>query len=148
MKPNEFLTLAIKLSSDGSEAAQRSAVSRGYYGAFHQAMELVESCGIQLPTTAEAHKKILFCLSQSDDVELTVAGRKLGTLREARNQADYDLKSNAFAKKGFASLQLKEVQSVVDIVTEARNRIAVFGPKMSRYATEVLGLLSKTKEGN
>jgi hypothetical protein len=49
-------------------------VSRAYYGAFHLARDFVESCGVMLPKTAEAHDKLQWCLaqvrSQSDFAEM------------------------------------------------------------------------------
>jgi hypothetical protein len=53
-----FLHLAIRLSAGKTEAELRTSVSRSYYGAFHVARALVVNCGVILPETAEAHRKL------------------------------------------------------------------------------------------
>jgi hypothetical protein len=62
MGGTDFLHLAVRLSGGATEAQWRSAVSRAYYGAFHLARDFVESCGVTLPKTAEAHDKLQWCL--------------------------------------------------------------------------------------
>ena len=138
MNPNDFVTLAIRLSADSSESAQRSAVSRGYYGAFHQAKQLVESCGFQFSDTAETHEKLPWCMDSSDDTELKEVSRKLNTLRKMRNVADYDLLDGRFKGKAFTSIQLGEIQDVVDRLDRAKLRLSTFRDKIRAYAANVL----------
>jgi hypothetical protein len=43
---NDFHTLAQKLAQDADDASKRTAVSRAYYSAFHDAMDrAVQNCG-------------------------------------------------------------------------------------------------------
>lgn len=98
--PGEFVTTAIKLSNSRHEADLRSAVSRGYYGAFHFARQLIEDCGVKISRkqqyAADIHRKVRFCLRQSNNDAAKDAGDKLESLRDRRNEADYDLKSAKF----------------------------------------------------
>ncbi|HEX7380161.1 MAG TPA: hypothetical protein VF278_23775, partial [Pirellulales bacterium] len=71
MSPNDFVSLAVKLSNSAHEAELRTAVSRAYYGAFHSARDLLEDCGISFPPKellgADVHRKIRFCLESADN---------------------------------------------------------------------------------
>jgi uncharacterized protein (UPF0332 family) len=91
MEGDDFLSLAVRLSSGTSAAELRSATSRAYYGAFHKARELLESIGIALPTGPECHQKICLVLANADDPDVRTASSILSSLRTARNSADYDL---------------------------------------------------------
>jgi hypothetical protein len=94
MGGTDFLHLAVRLSGGATEAQWRSAVSRAYYGAFHLARDFVESCGVTLPKTAEAHDKLQWCLaqvrSQSDFAETRVGISEyaLSTLRLPVKESD------------------------------------------------------------
>lgn len=145
MEPREFISLAIRLSSSQREADLRSAVSRAYYGAFHVACEFLENCGIQLSGKdlygAEVHKKVRFCLRESGDFDAAKAREKLGSLRDKRNQADYDLKGTQFDGRTVA-LQLRITQEIVDVVDRCRQGAssAAICDNMKAYARDVLRL--------
>jgi uncharacterized protein (UPF0332 family) len=96
MNPTEFVELANLLLANPREAAQRSAVSRGYYGAFHAAKNLIESCGFRFESSAETHEKLPWCMDKSEDEELIAAHDKLNSLRKVRNAADYELDDPRF----------------------------------------------------
>src|SRR5687767_10011663 len=113
MKPTDFIAVATKLSADTEEAALRSAVSRAYYGAMHEARVLIESCGFKFGT--DLHGKLPMCMDSSGDADLRTAGSQLGTLRTIRNDADYKLADPKFSKK-FAALQIAIAIKIVDIV--------------------------------
>src|SRR5688572_7204239 len=119
MNPDEFLTLAIKLSSSSGEAERRSAVSRAYYGAFHQAKVLLEACEITIPNSENIHSVIVRCLQHSGDMEIEVAGRKLDSLRSERNDADYRLADRRFQNPKFIQIQVTSARQVSDAVAQA-----------------------------
>jgi uncharacterized protein (UPF0332 family) len=142
MNPTEFVVLANKLSADAAEASQRSAVSRAYYGAMHEARILIESCGFRFDI-GEVHKKLHFCMAESGDAELIAAGRLLDSLRGIRNDADYDLDDEKFRKKAFVAIQMATARNILTTVSSARGRVASFRQAVRKYAK----FLGKTLSG-
>lgn len=140
MSPDDFLTLAIKLSSAIGDAERRSAVSRAYYGAFHWGRGFVDSCGVALSKDAQAHKEIAHCLQHSQDPDVVAAGGKLDSLRSERNAADYRLDDGRFANPRFIQLQLAIAREISDAVTNAPKRIAQIRPQIRKYAREIMKL--------
>lgn len=105
MNGSAYLALAHHMASGSSEAEYRTSVSRGYYGAFHLACELVNRCGVRLPRTADAHNKLQWCLSQAGSPDLLLAASLLASLRSARHAADYDLGAAEFRKSAYVAQQ-------------------------------------------
>lgn len=142
MKPIEFVVLATRLSADSSEACQRSALSRGYYGAYHTALELLQCCGLQFTEAAEAHEHLYRCLAESKDDALVIAARKLKSLRQARNDADYDLSDTRFSGRTFTKMQLAEARNIIDCILAAAGRLAGLRANVRNYARIVrIGLI-------
>jgi hypothetical protein len=91
---DEYVVLADDLAAHGSEAWQRSAVSRAYYGAFNSARRWVEA-NVRPIDHGSAHRQVW--LTFKAPVRATDATRadwlKVGELgdelRRLRNQADY-----------------------------------------------------------
>lgn len=90
MNPTAFLDVAYLLLEGESEAEWRSAVSRGYYAAFHVARQLLNACGFVMPLT-DPHAFIIRRLSNAKYPEVVEAGWRFSDLRANRNWADYDL---------------------------------------------------------
>lgn len=120
MDGKEFLNVAIRLSASRHEGDLRSAVSRAYYGAFHTARELVESCGVRLPKAAQAHERLQWCLGQCDEEAALLVHDKLNSLRTDRNLADYDLNASKFRDAQNVRIQLRIAQAIVDGVGHCR----------------------------
>lgn len=103
MDPADFISLAVRFSNSQREADLRTAVSRAYYGAFHMARNLLEDCGVKLSGNelykVEVHQKLRYCLGESGNEEAMLLGKKLGSLRDRRNEADYDLDSTTFVEQ-------------------------------------------------
>jgi uncharacterized protein (UPF0332 family) len=142
MRGQDFLELAVRLANGASEAEYRTAVSRAYYGAFHAARDLVEDTGVELPATAEAHRKVQLCLAESGDAIGKHAGDELGVLRNRRNSADYDLHSPGPGEKNFAVAQIARAQRLVAAIASCRTAPAwpQFRAKVRTYAAQVLRL--------
>lgn len=91
----EYIFLADDLATRGSEAAQRSAVSRAYYGAFNPARRWLEANVGPIDNRA-AHRQVWDAFSApdlaSEDTldKWEVVGEIGERLRALRNQADYD----------------------------------------------------------
>jgi uncharacterized protein (UPF0332 family) len=145
MDPREFISLAIRLSSSRRESDLRTTVSRAYYGAYHVACELLETCGVVFSGKelygAEVHRKVRFCLRESGSHDAAKAGEKLGSLRDERNQADYDLKLQKFDGPTVALL-LHSTHEIVDALERCRQdpEFAAIRDKMRMYARDVLRL--------
>jgi hypothetical protein len=92
---SKYLVLAEELpiakSAAGMEALLRTAVSRGYYGAFHrvrQQLQLHDST-IRFSAEAAVHQEVTQRLRTSSNRQWRQLGLALGRLRQYRNNADY-----------------------------------------------------------
>ncbi|MDZ7359755.1 MAG: HEPN domain-containing protein [candidate division KSB1 bacterium] len=94
MNAKDYFDLAQKLAQMRTEAAIRSAISRGYYAAFHLTKNLVEALGFNLPKDAAAHDKLYHLRNNSGIKSAEEAADWLRRLRQRRTLADYDFKRN------------------------------------------------------
>lgn len=90
---NDYLALAKSLASAGAdEASLRTAVSRAYYAAFHEARRYVAAAkpDVDLPRDGRQHDIVWRTLSEGLRQEMAASthGRKL---RQKRTKADYQL---------------------------------------------------------
>ena len=138
MHGQHFIDLAIELAEGGSEAAHCTAASHAYYGAFHVAMQLLSDAGIQLPDSAEAHRKLQFCLGECRENAGERAGERLELLRRRRNTADYNLREQAFQQKVPAHKAIIMAQHIVAMLATVRAE-----PVWSRFRAAVRGYASE-----
>jgi uncharacterized protein (UPF0332 family) len=89
MTGRDFLPLARQLL--GGEAAQRSAVSRAYYAAFHVGRDLLADLGFTTPRADRAYEYVYRRLNNCGLAAVRVAANQLHDLRTRRNRADYDV---------------------------------------------------------
>jgi uncharacterized protein (UPF0332 family) len=108
MNGRDFLTLAVQLSKESTEAAWRSAVSRAYYAVFHVARDLLAVLGFTVPYGDRAHSYLWMRLSNSSDPDIEDAGAALNTLRQNRNRSDYDLHLNVKVRDAQDAVQLAQ----------------------------------------
>lgn len=89
-----FIDYASKLAARNAatEAEQRSAVSRAYYGAYHLAKSFLERLGFTIQE--RNHDFVKNCFVSSGQKLAKQVGIRLGDLRTQRNRADYDLKAS------------------------------------------------------
>jgi uncharacterized protein (UPF0332 family) len=99
MTGRDFLSFAMTLHNSDDEAARRSAVSRAYYGLFHQVKEIFVAANIRLKHNHEDHSTMTHYLGVSKVLDAKYIGEKLKDLRAERNEADYDLQKAKFGKK-------------------------------------------------
>ena len=111
-----FLEYAKKLAARGTstEAEQRSAISRAYYGAYHVARAFLKDLGIDRTD----HQDVKNCLCYSGNAEAKFAGECLGDLGTARRRADYEI-DKQLARRGHDSLSYvrMHVETTDSIVT-------------------------------
>lgn len=141
MNGTAFLNLALQLASANDEPRLRTAVSRAYYGAFHNTRDLIRDAGIQLPSSEQVHRRILQMLSNAGHPSTREAGKLLDNLKAARNMADYDLVSTAFLGSSGPRLTIDAAKRVLELVHDCRT-----GPEREtirvalRQAAGALGL--------
>jgi uncharacterized protein (UPF0332 family) len=86
----EYKTLAVKLSGVGDEASKRSAISRGYYFAYHLALARAMA-NQYLPTTYQSvHKQLWTYYENASNLEcrrVALIGKRM---KRKRGKADYD----------------------------------------------------------
>ncbi|HEY5316041.1 MAG TPA: hypothetical protein VIK18_26170 [Pirellulales bacterium] len=116
MNGTQFYSFAISLAKGPGPAEFRSCTSRAYYGAYHRARELIEHYGVSLPGGTEWHKKVRWILDQSNDAAIKKASAKLNSLRDARNDADYQLSDLQPENARSAEFNLRTAKEIIDLV--------------------------------
>jgi len=117
----DFLVTAEHFAKGPTEGALRSAVSRAYYGAFHEAIALLDICGVRLPTTEQVHVKLEYCFRDCGDPNAAMAGRELELLRAKRKAADYDLSDKRFLAAGAVDAEIKRAQRIINAIDQFRS---------------------------
>ena len=139
MDHRDFLLLAEQLIKGKTEAEWRSAVSRSYYAAFHEARILLGNCGFAVPYGDRAHKYLSMRLMNAGQADVKRAGQDLDTLRTQRNEADYQLRGRLIQKTGRANVQkASEIIRTLESVaadTVAKTQITT---AMKTYERDVL----------
>jgi uncharacterized protein (UPF0332 family) len=87
----DFLAVADALIQQPDEAEWRSAVSRAYYAAFHEARQLLRDLRFRVPRADQAHSYLWLRISNCGNLLVQRAGADLNALRSHRNRADYDV---------------------------------------------------------
>src|SRR4051794_2044477 len=118
IRPSDFLDLADALARGVLEAEWRTAVSRAYYGAFHEARELLLALRFRVPRAAQAHAYLWLRLSNTGDAQVNLAGSELSALHGERNRADYD--SHQTVARAEAQRAAAIGRQVVHWLTQAR----------------------------
>ena len=138
MTGRDFITCAERLARGPAEADLRSAVSRAYYGAFHEALSLLRESGVRLPKTEQVHVKAGFCLADGGRANAAKAGQQLELLRDQRKAADYELDDVRFAERRTVQGEVARARRIVDHLDQCR-LVAEFQAKV-RAQARLLGL--------
>jgi uncharacterized protein (UPF0332 family) len=117
MNERDFLSLAHILAVRSEEAAWRSAISRGYYAAFHVARLLLEDLGFTVPRADRAHGYLWLRLANCGEASVQNAGSDLNLLRRHRNQADYDL--TVGFTQGFTQGRVQAAEQIIQALDAA-----------------------------
>ena len=127
MDPREFLKLARNLNASPSEAAQRTAVSRAYYGVYLSAQELLAVEGLPFQNDASDHRRVPEYLTHAHDATISGIGNASRDLHHERVLADYRMKLAKFNQKGAALIVAKAAASLrtLDALDRAARRAAV-----------------------
>ena len=138
MTGHDFIACAERLAQSSAEAELRSAVSRAYYGAFHEALSLLRDSGVRLPKTEQVHVKVGFCLRDCGDVMAAKAGRQLELLRNERRAADYELGDARFSDGHKVQAEVARARRIADYLDQCRATTGF--PLKVRAQAKLLGL--------
>ena len=105
MDPRRFLELAQSLTKEsGNEAAIRTSVSRSYYALHNFLGQFIKTQGLTLPEGASRHTWVRRDINACGN-DFEIIASDLNDLREARNEADYDMGVNNFQNEQVAVMQ-------------------------------------------
>ncbi len=96
----------------------RTAVGRAYYASFHVARRLLADLGFLVPRADRAHSYLSLRLQNSGDPGEDKAGADFNSLRQRRNQADYDLLVPM--SRALAAIQVRTAQQIIQELDAAR----------------------------
>ena len=140
MIPRDLLEVADDLLGGLKEAHWRSAVSRGYYAAFHEPRQLLGQCGFAVPRGEQAHAYLWLRLSNCRHPDLSHAGAELNDLRSQRKWADYDFYQPM--DQSVAADYVQTARDVAGLLEQAATLPAVLAPvtaAIRAYERDVLG---------
>ncbi len=106
IRPRDQFRLAESLSRGSTESEWRCAIGRAYYAAFHQARELLQALGFQIPRAELVHAFLWKRLQSCGPSAVGLAGSRLHQLRTVRNRADYDVATNLVQKDAIAAVEV------------------------------------------
>ena len=118
MNPTEFFDLAKQLSKFGN-AGVRSAVSRGYYAAFHLASSILQDNNVK--PKGRSHGDITRVLSQADLQVAFDAQSLLGDLQAERVKADYRIHDENYETSAFANDNLELTRTIIELLEQLQD---------------------------
>ena len=139
MTGRDFVVCAERFAQSSVEAELRSAVSRAYYGAFHEARTLLRDSGVMLPRTEQVHTKVVYCLQDCGEANAAEAGQQLEVLKTQRKIADYELVDGRFIDRRRAQSEVKRARWILEALENCRTSAAEFRAKVRAQAS-LLGL--------
>lgn len=117
-----FLEYAKKLAARGpaTEAEQRTAISRAYYGAYHVARAFLKQLGVDRAD----HQVVKNCLCCCGNSQAEFAGDRLSDLGTARRRADYEIDKDLNRQGGDPVAHVRKwgeaAVMVVEIISKLR----------------------------
>lgn len=138
MTGRDFFTLAGPLLAMTDEAAWRTAVSRGYYAAFHVASEFLGGLRFSVPQSDRAHAYLWLRLQNCGEPLVIKAGSDLNDLRSERNKADYDLRRSYVQSKAADWVKIAEQIILALEAAAADPTRAAIQAEVIRYERDVL----------
>jgi len=138
--PTDFLTIANRFQSSGSEAERRTAVGRSYYAVYNLFVESLSKEGVSFEKNGADHERLLYYLESSKIHEAEKAGLTLNNLRNSRNDADYAMGKSIDPRQ--SEFAFKRARSTIDEVrvewirklASAISYLSPFVPRRDRQA--------------
>jgi uncharacterized protein (UPF0332 family) len=126
--PVGFLEVAEKLHNSTAEAERRTSIGRSYYALYNQIVAGLGSAGVHFEKD-DAHGRLVYYLSRCSPKQAPTLGEDLKTLRNYRNDADYDMKKQITAPQSefaykkarlavqkFAGLNQSEINAIAQCI--------------------------------
>ena len=120
MRGEEFLFAAEKFLKIPSEAAYRSAVSRGYYAVFHCGVEFLSELGFQASIGPQAHGQFQARVNNCGVAEFQKLYHILYRLYDRRRLADYNLRNDGFRSQATAALWVASAAQAIAIIEDCK----------------------------
>ena len=136
MNGSEFIKLSTQIVAFGS-AGSRSATSRAYYGAFHEALRLLDEFGCKVPRNGAAHSITPDCLEKSTHDSAKSAGQMLSNLHTKRIKADYRLEEPGPDGTAFGKLAIEAATTIEQLLNDFRRECAKTPTLKSQLHAEV-----------
>lgn len=119
--PEDFINSA-KAMLGNDEISNRNSISRGYYGVYHIAfLFALSSLGFRYKAAVSVHKQLIDFYKSQESKELKVIGKQIEKLRNARNEADYNIRS--FVSIEDAKQDLISAFHIIDQITKVKDKI-------------------------
>jgi len=116
MDPRDFLDVALLLSGEAKdapgEAKYRSAVGRAYYALHNVVTQVLAEIGFNLRRDPSGHAKASRYLVNSKLPDAIQVGKILESLRDERNEADYNMTAPGFEQRAAVSACLRAKTAV------------------------------------
>ena len=137
IRARDLLNLSENLSRGATESEWRCAVGRAYYAAFHQARDVLQALGFQIPRAELVHAFLWKRLRSCGQSAVGMAGSKLHQLRTVRNRADYDVAFDFAKKDAIAAVETsRQILDAFERLTAADRQAAL--DVMTVYERDVL----------
>lgn len=120
---SHFLELARRLATENDEASQRSAISRAYYAAFHEAKRYIKGTKphVPFPRDGRAHETAWQTLKDGIREERGL-GVRLERLKKQRTTADYDNAPGQLRLPHDAKRAVEEAESLINVLRSLEGR--------------------------
>lgn len=119
MTPEEFVNFAGQLAArpNAGAAIYRTAISRAYYGEYHQVREFFE-LDLQIPCNAggSEHALLIKLLYNANVAEAHDLSLKLGNLLDYRKSADYELNDAGVEAQPIAKVCVESGASILSTI--------------------------------
>lgn len=101
------------MKQSSQEEYQRSSINRFYYSCFGPVKEYYETSFRKILPSKNAHRTLIDALVNSPFIEEIQLGKRLKSLRNQRNTADYNNKSQKFPLKG-SKRNVEKIHSILE----------------------------------
>ena len=118
MQGRDFLDVAKNLSRSQFEASLRSAISRAYYALLNTAAQLLMELGFSVEQGPGVHGQVRNRFFNCGIEQLGEFSSTLDELRRQRNEADYNMKSNAFQNQAICALRIAKAETAIRLLAD------------------------------
>ena len=115
------------LKNENCAEELRSAISRAYYGAYHEARMFLERVpGVNISTGSKGHGEVQHHFAGLPDAEVEKIGHHLSTLQGVRITADYRLTDKTVETIAEATIYVKLAAQIFRTIGSVKSSVAKF----------------------